>query len=209
MWLCCHSLLLEIFGKEYRKSVGTIKGFISAISQLILVLIIYNARHWTYIHLWAGVTCLLPFPCYYFVPESPRWLAINGKSEQAEKVLLAIAKGNGRTLEEKDRRDIRNSLVTIEKDTTNMKGQENLNPKDMFRNGHFGKTIILLLNWVTICVGSYTLLLNSTKLYGDLFLNYTLVVLVGELPGTIALLFTLKFFGRRLNLFFVQFILGN
>ena len=69
--------------------------------------------------------------------------------------------------------------------------------------------MILLLNWVTICLGSYTLLLNSTKLYGDLFLNYTLVVLVGELPGTIALLFTLKFFGRRLNLFIVQFVLGN
>ena len=143
------------------------------------------------------------------VPESPRWLAINGKSKQAEKVLLAIAKGNGKTLEEKVRSDIRNSLVTIEKDTNNMKGQENLTPKDMFRGGHFGKTIILLLNWVCICVGSYTLLLNSTKLYGDLFLNYTLVVLVGELPGTIALLFTLKFFGRRLNLFFVQFVLGN
>ena len=71
------------------------------------------------------------------------------------------------------------------------------------------KTLILLFNWVTVCVGAYTLMLNATKLYGDLFLNYTLVVLVGDLPGTIALLFTLKFFGRRFNLFYTQFILGN
>ena len=52
-------------------------------------------------------------------------------------------------------------------------------------------------------------MLNATKLYGDLFLNYTLVVLVGDLPGTMVLLFTLKFFGRRFNLFYTQFILGN
>ena len=209
MWLCCHSLILEVFGKEYRKSVGIIKGFISALAQLTLVLIIFNSRHWTYIHIWAGVACLVPFPCYYFVPESPRWLAINGKLKQAEKVLLAIAKGNKRVIDEKDRCDIRASLIVIEAQTNKTKDQEKLSPKDMFRPGHLMKTLILLLNWVTICVGSYTLLLNSTKLYGDLFLNYTLVVLVGELPGTIALLFTLKLFGRRLNLFIVQFVLGN
>ena len=97
----------------------------------------------------------------------------------------------------------------IEKDANRRQGQENLNPLDMLRRGHLMKTLILLFNWVTVCVGAYTLMLNATKLYGDLFLNYTLVVLVGDLPGTIALLFTLKFFGRRFNLFYTQFILGN
>ena len=209
MWLCSHSLSLELFGKEYRKSVVMIKDFISPISQLILVLIIYNSRHWTYIHLWTGVACLIPFPCYYFVPESPRWLAVNGKLKQAEKILQTIARRNGKNLNENDRIEIKTTLILIEKDANRMQGQENLNPLDMLRRGHLLKTLILLFNWVTVCVGAYTLMLNATKLYGDLFLNYTLVVLVGDLPGTIALLFTLKFFGRRFNLFYTQFILGN
>ena len=209
MWLCSHSLTLELFGKEYRKSVVMTKDFISPISQLILVLIIYTSRHWTYIHLWTGVACLVPFPCYYFVPESPRWLAINGKLKQAEKILLTIAKRNGKKLNENERKEIKTTLILIEKDANKMKGQENLNPLDMLRSGHLMKTLILLFNWVTVCVGAYTLMLNATKLYGDLFINYTLVVLVGDLPGTVALLITLRFFGRRFNLFYTQFILGN
>ena len=71
------------------------------------------------------------------------------------------------------------------------------------------KTLILLFNWITVCVGGYTLLLNATKLHGDVFINYTLVVLAGDLPGTAAMLVTLRYFGRRFNLFYTQFILGN
>ena len=78
----------------------------------------------------------------------------------------------------------------------------------MLRSGHLTKTLILIFNWVTVCVGSYTLVLNSTKLYGDVFINYTLVVLAGEIPGTISLLITLRLFGRRFNLFYTQLILG-
>ena len=209
MWLCGHSLTLELFGKEYRKSVVMTKDFISPVSQLILVLIIYTSRHWKYIHLWTGIACLVPFPCYFFVPESPRWLSLNGKIKQAEEILLAIAKRNGKNLSKNEKDVIRSTLVSIEKDARKTEGQENLNPLDMLRSGHLMKTLILLFNWVTVCVGAYTLMLNATKLYGDLFINYTLFVLVGEMPGTLALLVTLKFFGRRFNLFYTQFILGN
>jgi len=79
----------------------------------------------------------------------------------------------------------------------------------MFRSAHVTKTLILLFNWVTIVIGVYTLSLNATKLSGDLFLNYTLVVLAGSFPGTFALLLSLKLFGRRFNLFYTQFILGT
>ena len=209
MWLCGHSLTLELFGKEYRKSVVMIKDFMMPCSQLMLVLIIYTTRHWKYIHIWSGLACLIPFPCYFVVPESPRWLAINGKLNLADQILRTIARRNGKTLTEDERSLIKSTLILIEKDANKTKGQEKLTPLDMFRRGHLIKTMILLLNWVTVCVGAYTLVLNSTKLYGDLFTNYTLVVLVGDLPGTISLLITLRFFGRRFNLFYTQFILGN
>merc|ERR1712241_1319209 len=37
----------------------------------------------------------------------------------------------------------------------------------------------------------------------------TLVVTVSDFPGAMLLLVTLKYFGRRLNLFYTQFILGS
>ena len=52
------------------------------------------------------------------------------------------------------------------------------------------------------------LVLNTTKLNGDIFINFMLSTLVGELPGVFVLMITMKFFGRRLNLFSMQATLG-
>ena len=70
------------------------------------------------------------------------------------------------------------------------------------------KTLIMLLNWITVNISQYTLLLNTTKLHGNIFVNYIMSVLVGDLPGTFALLITMKYFGRRFNLFYAQTIIG-
>ena len=66
----------------------------------------------------------------------------------------------------------------------------------------------MLLNWITVNISQYTLLLNTTKLHGNIFVNYIMSVLVGDLPGTFALLITMKYFGRRFNLFYAQTIIG-
>ena len=52
------------------------------------------------------------------------------------------------------------------------------------------------------------IVLNTTKLNGDIFINFMLSTLVGELPGVFVLMITMKFFGRRLNLFSMQATLG-
>merc|ERR1712241_127290 len=208
MWISGHVLTLELFGKEFRKSIAMVKDFFAPMSELVLVIIIYTTRHWTYIHLWAGVACLLPLPLYFIVTESPRWLATNGKIKEAEEILTNIGIRNGKEITVNQKIVIRKTLMNIQRETNSGEGKEDLNPLDMMRPTHYRKTLILLLNWVTIVVGVYTLSLNATKLSGDLFLNYSIVVLAGSFPGTFALLFTLKYFGRRLNLFYTQFILG-
>ena len=70
------------------------------------------------------------------------------------------------------------------------------------------KTLIVLFNWITACLSSYTLLLNSTRLHGDLFINFLLSSVLGDIPGTICLMFTLTHFSRRANLFFFQMVTG-
>ena len=65
-----------------------------------------------------------------------------------------------------------------------------------------------MLNWISVCVGNYTLILNITKLSGDIYINWLLSTTLGDIPGTIALMITLKYFGRRFNLLYTQFLLG-
>ncbi len=88
------------------------------------------------------------------------------------------------------------------------KKEAHLNPLDMLNKDNYKKTIIILFNWVSVCVGAYTLILNATKLHGNLFVNYALASIVGDLPGTIALMITMKYFSRRFNLFYNQITLG-
>ena len=49
---------------------------------------------------------------------------------------------------------------------------------------------------------------NTTDLHGDIFINFILSALLGELPGTLLLLITMNFFSRRINLFLSQVALG-
>ena len=51
-------------------------------------------------------------------------------------------------------------------------------------------------------------MLNVVDLSGDLFLNYILMALVGDIPGVLMLMITMKYFGRRINFFFMQGLLG-
>ena len=67
-------------------------------SELVLCIIIYTTRHWTYIHIWAGVGILIPLPLYFFVPESPRWLIRKKKYKEAQDIITKAAKFNGVSL---------------------------------------------------------------------------------------------------------------
>ena len=151
---------------------------------------------------------MLSFPCYFFLPESPRWLATNGKRKQAERVLLSIAKLNGKVLSEDQQNLISDTLMFLEKDAKKTEEKRSISMLDMISSKHLTKTLLLLFTWITIVLGEYTLMLNATKLYGSVLINYTLVVTVSDFPGAMLLLVTLKYFGRRLNLFYTQFILG-
>lgn len=40
------------------------------------------------IHIWSGLICACGMISFFFLPESPRWLAVNGRLDQAEAVIL-------------------------------------------------------------------------------------------------------------------------
>ena len=208
IWISCNSLLLEIFGANYRNSVVIAKDFTFPTGQSLLILFVYLNRTWTYLHVSIGLACAFSIPMFFIVPESIRWLAINGKTYQAEKILIKIAKRNGRTISIRQMREIKIILQHVERDSRLKKNQENLTPLDMIRKSNLKITLIMMLNWISICLSVYTLTFNATKLSGNIYINWLLSNTVGDIPGTFALIVTLKYFGRRFNLFYVQFVCG-
>ena len=105
-----------------------VKDFFNPMSELVLVIIIYTTRHWTYIHIWAGVACLLPLPLYFIITESPRWLATNGKIKEAEDILTNIGLRNGKEITENQKIVIRKTLMNIQREANAGEGKEDLNP---------------------------------------------------------------------------------
>ena len=65
-------------------------------------------RTWTGIHIWVGVVTGLILPMYFLIPESVRWLAQNGKQDEAMDALLRIAKINGKSLSTDDKTKVYN-----------------------------------------------------------------------------------------------------
>ena len=207
IWFSSHTLIIEIFGRDYRKNAVVIKEVLWPVGGLGLVLLFYLTRHWTYFHLWTGGLCALALPALLIIPESPRWLSVNGKCKMAELVLLKIAKLNRRDLPNDKKQKIASILRELERNV-DLNKEKTLGIRDMINLKDFKKTIIIMLNWIIVCITCFTLALNVTKLSGNVFLNSALLAIVGDLPGKIFVGITLKFFSRRLNLFACQFLVG-
>ena len=126
---------------------------------------------------------------------------------QAEKILHHAATWNGKVLTEENKNEISRILDKVANESKTA-SQSTLNILHMFAKKNLKKTLIILLNWITTCLGAYTLMLNVVDLSGDLFLNFILMALFGDIPGIIALLVTMKYFGRRFNLCYMQALLG-
>ena len=70
------------------------------IGSLILTGLAFWLRSWFKLQLAFAIFSLLLILYYFFVPESPRWLLENGKTEEAKEVLLKIAEINKTNIDE-------------------------------------------------------------------------------------------------------------
>ena len=131
MWVSCQAYGLEIFSPKYRRHITCIRGKQSIIavpiclhyrnfpfsdfpfSMYIFTAIVYFNRHWTYMHLSIGILTLLSLPIWFFLPESPRWLASNNKKDEAQNIFLNIAKTNGKSLTLEEKMELSEILETV------------------------------------------------------------------------------------------------
>ena len=90
-------LSTELVGKRWRGQVGVNGFFLFTLGFLTLPVIAYLNRDssWRYLYLWTSLQALLySFQVLFFVLESPRWLLVRGRKEEAVATLKSIGAVN-------------------------------------------------------------------------------------------------------------------
>lgn len=95
---CFIVLYMEIIGADWRALMGTLCQMPYPIGLMILSGIAYLEHHWRHLQLAISLPALLMLTFWWFLPESPQWLIIQGRLDEALDVLKCAAGRNGRQL---------------------------------------------------------------------------------------------------------------
>ncbi|XP_042890618.1 organic cation transporter protein-like isoform X2 [Penaeus japonicus] len=109
-------LAMEVCEPKMRSFVGVLTALPWAAGTMAWGGVAYLIRDWRTLQLVVSLPNLVIFPALYLMDESPRWLIIRGKHEQALATLKKAARWNGATLPPED--DLRRTMRDIEAETT-------------------------------------------------------------------------------------------
>uniref|UniRef100_A0A671Q851 Solute carrier family 22 member 4 n=1 Tax=Sinocyclocheilus anshuiensis TaxID=1608454 RepID=A0A671Q851_9TELE len=165
-------------------SLGIFMG--SGIGQMFFPLAAYFIRSWRWLVLTNALTVfvvLFCFSCTRFIPESPRWLLSQGRIAEAEAILRRAAKQNKLTTPE--------VIFTASEVTLPYEGEKEKkhNILDILRNSVFPFRMVITMSY-------YALILNTTNLHGNLYLNFFPSAVV-EIPAFIIAMLLLRYCSRR------------
>ena len=186
-WSKLINLFLYVLG-----TAGTWQQALYAVGYVFLAVEAYFIRDWhtlTIISILPSFVVLLIFKS---IPESPRWLASQGRIKEAEHILRKIGKENGFQKSE---------VVLLKTDTEENTESSQYGMMDLFTHKSVCFiTIIMMLIWCVNSMVYYGLALNVKNLAGNLYINFSLASLI-ELPSSFATQILLAKLGRRKSLF--------
>ncbi|XP_073237426.1 uncharacterized protein [Porites lutea] len=178
-------LITELVGIQHRHSAGIISFFAWATSLMTIPLFAYFIRDWKLLN---TVLSALGLPSLFFwwlIPESPRWLLVKGKVEQAEKGLAEIARFNGKEMPQEPLL----APVDGEKSSGGF--------RDLFATLKMSRiTLVSWFGWFVNSMVYYGVSLSAPVLGGNMYLNFFLISAL-EVPANYATIFCNRKFGRK------------
>ncbi|KAH8263124.1 hypothetical protein KR044_004829 [Drosophila immigrans] len=187
---------LELVGEKYRSFVTVMTCTFYTSGIMLLSLVTYLERDWVRL----SYITSLPFYAYFLymfvMPESPRWLLMRGRLEEALKILERMALINGRQFPEAVHSKLE-AQIRRDKLKSQKKKVANVGLMDLCRTPNMRlKTILITLSWFaneTVYLGlSYYGPSLGTNQYVSFFLSA-----VVELPSYLCCWYFMDTWGRR------------
>ncbi|XP_053661751.1 carcinine transporter [Anopheles marshallii] len=189
-------IALELVGPNYRSFVTVMTCTFYTFGIMMLAGVTYLIRDWVQLTLYTSVPFLFYFLYLLVMPESPRWLLMKGKLEQALLILEKMANVNGKQLPDSFRKRLQ-QRVQAEKSRTTKRTEQTIGAFDLCKTPNMRlKTILITLNWFaneTVYLGlSY----YGPSLGENQYLSFFLSSLV-EIPSYIICWIIMDRWGRR------------
>ncbi|XP_072031442.1 solute carrier family 22 member 15-like [Amphiura filiformis] len=185
--------VMENAPSNWRTMLNTIYGFFYGFGISLLALLAYFLREWRDLVLYSNVL-LLGFICLlWFLPESPRWLASQGRLGEAEEILFYLGRRNGVTPVTYDMVSLRGmSNVASTNDVQKGSVLDGFRTREMRR-----RMLILMFIWMVSTMSYFGLTIGSSNLGGNMYITVALSGLI-ELPAKVIGGMISTRFGRRI-----------
>ncbi|XP_071954547.1 solute carrier family 22 member 15-like isoform X2 [Antedon mediterranea] len=197
--LVSYVLLTEMISSNRREFVGFLFNSTFSIGFAVYGFCAYLIYDWRLLSVVSISPVLFTLCNIIILPESPRWLATNGKVTQAENILYQIGKKNGKKIER--------SLIAL-KQVTPLTKENKYTYVDLVRTRVMLKrNVIQWINWFTCSLVYYGLSLSSATLGGSPYVSFALSGLI-EIPANLFAYVFMRCFGRK-PCMLVSYFLGG
>ncbi|CAH0383129.1 unnamed protein product [Bemisia tabaci] len=193
VFLVAYVLALEMVGPSKRMVAGVCNQLFFTAGFLFTAVFAYYFPNWRHLEIAISLPTILFLSYWWFIPESTRWLLLQGRKEEAKAIILKVAKENKVSLSPETLDDF------LKKDDLpdDTKEQKRPSALDLMRHANLRKkSLIIFYLWFVNSGAYYGLSWNTSSLGGNPYLNFILSGLV-EIPAYCFLLVTLNRWGRR------------
>ncbi|XP_078685954.1 organic cation transporter protein-like isoform X1 [Branchiostoma floridae x Branchiostoma belcheri] len=186
------TLAIEVIGSSKRNAVGMTISLSWAVGTVVLGGLAYFLRDWWSLQLALALLSAPLLSYWWLLPESPRWLLSNNRTEEARVNIQKAAKFNKVTIPD----DVYDKL-TIPKDKEPGKKSKKYSLIDLFRGPRLRMSTITMSSvWFATVAVYYALIIGSADLAGDPYLNFVLGALL-EIGLSLVGLVAMEKWGRR------------
>ncbi|KAF2356102.1 Major facilitator sugar transporter-like [Trinorchestia longiramus] len=196
IFIMMYVLALEYFAPEHRTLVANMSiAIFYTLGTVIVPWFAILVSDWRLFSVLCSVPMLFGASAYYFVPESVRWLMLQGRTEESLKIVTKIASVNKKIIPSDVLKKFEVSMIEAKRlaDTE----EESVSLIDITKTPAQLRTfIIVTLYWMLVNLSYDGHLRNVSNLPLDVFIIFT-VTSATEFPADTILTLTLDKWGRR------------